>query len=48
MSERYPRIYAALKAAGHTAAKAVEILFDAKRGNYHALNWVRIVRRIKA
>jgi hypothetical protein len=46
MSSRYPRIYAALKRAGFSPAKAVEVLFDAKRGDVSAINWVRLVRTI--
>lgn len=47
MSSRYPRLYAALKAAGHSPAKGAEILLDAMRGDRYALNWIAIVRRIK-
>jgi hypothetical protein len=42
LDQQYPRIYAALKAQGHSAAKAVEILLDAKRQVSHAKQWIRI------
>lgn len=37
-----PDIYEALKANGHSAAKAHEIMLDAKRGDHHAIQWVNI------
>lgn len=40
----YPRIYAMLKACGHSPAKAAEIILDAMRGNEHALLWIKTVR----
>ena len=32
--------YKALKAAGHDAAKALEIVIDAERGDKYALRWI--------
>lgn len=43
----YPRVYARLKAHGHDAAKALEILIACKRKDRHSLNWVRMMRRLK-
>ena len=40
---RLPRIYALLKAAGHDAAKAAEILIDAQRKDAHARIWIRTI-----
>lgn len=37
----HPRIYAALKYAGHCPANAAEIILDARRGDRYALQWVR-------
>lgn len=36
--------YELLKRAGHSPAKAAEIVLDAKRGDKHATAWLRIVR----
>lgn len=44
---KYPRLYRLLKRQGHTAAKAIEILVDAKRGNDHALAWVRTIFKMR-
>ena len=44
VEQRWPRLYAKLKRLGHDAAKAVEILLDAKRGDKHALAWCRMAR----
>jgi hypothetical protein len=41
---RYPRVYRLLRRSGHTAQKALEILFDAKRGSEFALQWIRQLR----
>lgn len=41
---RFPRIYRALKAVGHSPAKAVQILIDASRGDVDAMLWIRAVR----
>ena len=38
---RYSRIYAMLKNAGHSPAKAAEIILDACRGQRHARSWIR-------
>ena len=46
LQERYPRLYRALVAQGHDPAKAIEILLDAKRGDAHALNWLRVIARM--
>jgi hypothetical protein len=37
--------YDALKAYGHSPAKAAEIVLDASRGNERAANWIAIVRQ---
>lgn len=42
---RYPRVYRELKRLGFSASKAIEIIFDAMRGNSYALNWVRVAMR---
>jgi hypothetical protein len=38
--------YELLKACGHSACKAAEIVLDAKRGDRHAMAWIEIVRRL--
>lgn len=43
MKQSHRKTYEALKRQGHSPAKAIEIVLDAKRGNSHALNWCRIV-----
>jgi hypothetical protein len=43
---RYPRAYAALIRAGHTAAKAAEIIRDAKRKRNGAVRWIKLIRRL--
>ena len=40
--------YAALKAAGHSAAKAAEIVLDAKRGDKYARDWIARAAILKA
>lgn len=40
---RFPHLYSALVAYGHTAFKAAEIVLDAKRGDLHARAWIGIV-----
>lgn len=45
MTQRYPRIYAALKKFGFSAANALTILFDAKRGNDGAMIAVKLAVR---
>jgi hypothetical protein len=40
VEDRFPRIYAMLRAAGHDPAKAAEILNDAKRKDDHARAWI--------
>lgn len=42
MTTKYPRIYAALKTRGLSPAKALEIMYDAKRGGVLAMRWIRI------
>jgi hypothetical protein len=37
--------YEALKQAGHSAAKAVEIILDAKRGDLFAQQWIEITQK---
>lgn len=44
---RHRRVYEMLKRAGHSPAKAIEILVDARRGNRHAVDWVRAIFRIR-
>ena len=36
--------YELLKAAGHSPAKAAEIILDAKRDDIHAVRWIAKVR----
>lgn len=43
MHEKYPRIYGLLKEAGHSAAKALEIVIDAKRGDRFARGWIGLL-----
>lgn len=38
-----PHIYALLKRNGHSPQKAAEILLDARRGDRHAREWIRIL-----
>lgn len=40
------RIYLMLKAAGHTPAKAIEIILDAKRGDRLAIDRIKGIRRL--
>jgi hypothetical protein len=40
---RFPHIYALLKAAGHDAAKAAEIVNDAQDKDAHARAWIKAV-----
>lgn len=40
MAAEQTRTYETLKLLGHTPAKTVEIMLDAKRGDKHALGWV--------
>ena len=40
--------YEALKAAGHSAMKAVEILWDAKRGDSRAIKWIAACHALAA
>lgn len=37
--------YAALKAYGHSPAKAAEIVLDAKRGDFFSRGWIAVVRK---
>lgn len=37
--------YAALKAYGHSPAKAAEIILDAKRGDKACERWIALVRK---
>ena len=34
-------LYEALKGAGHSPAKAAEIVLDAKRGDQYAVAWIK-------
>lgn len=45
MDQRYPRLYRRLKTMGHCAAKTVEILLDAHRGDRYAIAWCRMAAR---
>lgn len=45
MEMRAPRLYRKLKSL-HGAAKAVEIMLDASRGNKYSINWIKAVRRL--
>lgn len=36
----------ALKAAGHSPAKAAEICLDAKRGDAYALQWIKAAHNL--
>lgn len=38
---KYPRIYRLLKRQGHSPAKAIEMLIDAKRGDRWAVDWIK-------
>jgi hypothetical protein len=40
---RFPRIYALLRAAGHDAAEAAEIVSDAERKDDHARAWIKAI-----
>ena len=40
--------YEIAKRAGHSAAKALEIALDARRGDKFALIWLRLLRSIAA
>jgi hypothetical protein len=40
---RYPKIYALLKASGHTPLKAYSILLDATRGQQFAIDWIKML-----
>lgn len=42
-TELEARQYLALKRAGHSPAKAAEIVLDAKRGDSQALGWIRAI-----
>jgi hypothetical protein len=48
MGAKYPRIYAMLIRQGHTAFKALEILIDAKRGQWWAIGWIRLLKQMEA
>lgn len=43
---RYPRVYWTLRHAGHCAAKAMEIILDASRGDKYALAWIKACRHL--
>lgn len=46
LHDRYLRVYQALKRQGHDAAKAIEIILDARRGDEYALMWIRAIARM--
>ena len=43
---RYRHVYTMLKQHGHTAAKALEIVLSATRGDCFALKWIRTMRQL--
>ncbi len=45
---KYPRIYSALKKIGFSAFKAVEIIYDAKRGDAFVMVFIRMARRLRS
>lgn len=47
LMDKYPRIYAMLKRAGHSPAKAYTIILDAHRKDEYSLHWVRILQGSK-
>ena len=42
------QVYAQLKAAGHSPAKAMEIMLDAKRGCTYATRWIEAACKLAA
>jgi hypothetical protein len=38
--------YELLKTYGHSPVKAAEIVLDAKRGDPHAVSWLRVARGV--
>lgn len=42
MTSRFPRTYSLLKRLGFSPAKALEIIIDAKRGDAHAILFVKL------
>ncbi len=38
--------YRVLKEAGHSAAKALEIVIDAERGDWYAVQWIDACRKL--
>lgn len=40
---KYALVYKMLKAAGHSPAKAAEIVLDASRGDEHAISWIKVL-----
>jgi len=40
---KYHRVFKLLKDNGHSALSALEIIFDAKRGDRRATYWIRIL-----
>lgn len=47
METKYRRIYRMLKNFEHSAAKAIEIILDAKRGDKIAMQWIRMIHRAR-
>lgn len=47
MEIKYRRVYYMLKNHGHDAAKVLEIIFDAKRKDKHALRWIKTLRQCR-
>jgi hypothetical protein len=43
--KQFPRCYALLRQRGHSAAKAAEIVLDARRGDAWSRKWIGAMRR---
>lgn len=39
--------YRALREAGHSAAKALEIVIDAERGDAHSIQWIWACKKLR-
>jgi len=42
----YKRVYRMLRDTGHSGLVALNILWDARRGSRHALDWIRTLRNL--
>jgi hypothetical protein len=47
MTEGEEKEYDALTMYGHSAAKAMEIVLDAKRGDARAVQWIALCRKLE-